>query len=196
MNDFVNEAQRIYDQAKKLHTDMYSLIARSDNSLKKSDGFSSSDYVDFGILFRDIEDTLVEAGKEARARHELCGRMIAMLHTQETLQGRTSHDFIRGELGIATPKFEQQGKLPERGSPEYFDFLEFVGFPKEVIKKHLFADDDLPNPLKLSIDWNGLREWLTWRAAASLPIPPSIGKTYPMFSSVFRRSKKQPKIKR
>ncbi len=197
MNKFIERAIKIQDRLIAAHKDMYDLIAESDPSMKSGKDFTQADYVDFGIIFRDIENMMDEIRKEAKARHETAGRIIAMIWSQLALANPNNppDEVVRGELGSASPNVKQQGKIPERGTPEYFDFLKFLGFPKEVADKYCFSTDNIPTPLKLSVDWNGLGDWLTYRAAAGLPVPPSIGKTYPVFSSTFRRSKKQPKIK-
>jgi hypothetical protein len=169
--------EKMRQELASFHTRLYSYLAETAPDLK-SGKFDDADCVDMGILMRDCEELSDELRKEAKSRKELCGRIIAMRWAERSLT-MVVNDTVKGNLGSASPDTKQQGKVPERGSGEYFALAEFLGVPKEILQ------DGMP----LKFDWNGMERYLTDRAKRGLPTPPGVTRTYPVFVSVFRRNK-------
>lgn len=139
------------------------------------------DYVDHGILCRDIEELFEELRKEVKARKELCAKLIAVETMRSSLEsGNSGTASVRGFLGIATPDVKIQPKIPNKGTPEYFELMKAVGVSDELLK------DNAP----VKFDWDKLGEFVTKRIKDGKPVPAGVTQTYTQFVATFRRHSK------
>ncbi len=171
-----HKAEALHRKFVDLHADFTNFLAETHPDIAKA-SLAMGHYADQGLLCREMEEFADELRKEAKARKELVGKLIAAKAAQETLGGNPV-TCVKGTLGMALPETKLQGRPPERDTAEYFQFLRHLGVPEKLLQ------DGMP----LKVDWKGLTEYLSERAEKGEPVPPGITKTYPLFMSTFRRT--------
>lgn len=138
--------------------------------------YTSADLCDLGFLFRETARMSDELRKELQAKQELAGMVLAQRMTVATLNDPDADLTVRGELSVGTPNVSQQGAPPKRGTEEYFQLCRFFGFPEDAIRRGV-----------VTFSYNGLMDVLTEMASEGKNPPPGIVKTYPKYTTVFRK---------
>ncbi len=87
---------------------------------------------------------------------------------------------IEGELATGTPDVTLQAKLPKQGTDEFYQLLDFLKIPRGMAGNSCF---------KLS--WGGMAELVTQLAEDGRPLPPGVEKSWPLYSTTFRRRKQR-----
>ncbi len=180
MNKTIKRAQKLYEKFVDIHTDVYNYLSETNDEVKGIK-LSLGDLVDMGYLCREIEKFMEELRKEIKFRKELCGKVISLAIAKQNLNdpGKVV-ERIEGELATGTPDVKLQAKLPNRGTEEFHKLLEFLDIPKEMAESKCF---------KLS--WNGMTDLVTQLAEEGKPLPPGVEKSWPIYTTTFRRRKKR-----
>ena len=148
--------------------------------LNKTKGkqYGLSEFVDLGFLCRESENLLDDWRKDCKARKELIGKIIAFEVTKSSLNDPNMNETIHGTLATGTPDVKIWAALPKKNTPEYQAVLDFFYVPRRSIDEGI-----------LKLDWNKVKELVTTLAQEGKTLPPGIGKTYPEYSTVFRKKK-------
>lgn len=131
--------------------------------------------VDLGFLCREVSQIADELRKEANAKRDLIGKVIASAVTRESLEGTRSDPTVRGKLATGTPDVREIASVPKPGTPAFRELAEFLGLPEEQVNGKL-----------ISFRFNGLSDWLTEMASKGKSVPKGINR-YTEFKTVFRR---------
>lgn len=174
----LNRLFRLVNDLRKLHHDFYNHLSLVGDRMKQQK-YSPSELVDLGFLCREAETLLDDWRKDAKARKEIAGSLIAMKVTQDSVSNPNTPDTVKGTLARATAQCRMAPVLPSRTSPEYIMLLKSLGFTDQVIGKKY-----------VDIHWKHLEEHVTELAEAGLPMPSGLGKTFPTFTATFTRLSK------
>ncbi len=152
--------------------------------LIKSESYTPVDGCDIGWCFREIENYADELRKEAKARKELIGRLLAFRVTQDAMNdpdllSKEGALTIRGRFCSGTPEVKQQGAQPKRGSEDYVKLCNFFGI----------TDDALIESGTVQFSFNKLGDLVSGLMVDGKQLPPGITKTYPLYSTIFRTKK-------
>jgi hypothetical protein len=182
----LSEGQKAIERADELRVrvedllmEVYTFTADTLNGIQ-SRKFTLEELADLGFLCREIEKSVDETRKEARARKELCGKVIAFVTAQARVADPSKVvDSVRGRFSIATPDVKQIPKIPQPGTPEYLQLMAWLGI----------TDRELLDSGVLSFKFQELCDLVTKRAQDAKNMPPGITKTWPSFVCEFRRRK-------
>lgn len=134
------------DELQEQHMKVLShLIAVTENA-KKRTVYDIPTTSDLGFVMREMETLLDEWRKDAKARKELLGKLIAF----EVLSDPDMKDTVQGELARGTIFLKKKLKPPKKGTVEYEKAMEYFGVPPEVTAKGL-----------VKLDWEKTSEALT-----------------------------------
>lgn len=139
-------------------------------------GMSNEDMCDFGFFCREAENTLDELRKEVKARKELCGQVIALRKTQDSLSDPNIKLKVTGQYATGSPDVKMQAQLPKKFTDDYYKITDFFKVPREVASTGV-----------LRIDWKASGDFLTQLAADGHKPPDGFGKQYPTYVTTFRR---------
>ncbi len=181
MQPEVKIANDLREKTRAFHTELYDFIAETQEAVAKL-GLGMPDLVDMGLLCREMEVFFDEMRKEVKSRKELIGKLMAMYVAQQSLNDTEKLEVtIKGELGTGTPDVKLQPKIPEPGSPEFMDLMEYFGLPRN----RLAGIEDC-----MRLSFNGMRDLVTDLAEKGIPMPPGVVKTWPIYTTRFRRRKR------
>lgn len=138
----------------------------------KDDSYLQSVLVDLGFLFRELENRFDEERKDAKARKELIGKLIAF----NAMQTAGDVDTIRGELATGTPDVSMIADLPKKGTPEYNMLATALNVPTDALQF-------------LRLDWKAITAYVTELMAQGKKVPAGLNKTRPVYATTFRRKK-------
>ena len=143
----------------------------------KEKKFNKPELVDIGYLSREIEILLDDLRKDAKARKEFAGAILAESVIQEALSsgGETT---VHGTMAYASCDCELIPGLPKRDSDDYFDLCRHFGVPEEVIKSKV-----------LKIDFEEITKKVQDAAGGLCKKIPGINKTWPKYSSTFTKKR-------
>lgn len=139
---------------------------------------------DIGWAFREIAKIADEIRKEAKARQELVGQILALRMTEDVMNdmealAQGDSLTVRGRFASGTPDVKQQAALPRSGSKEYSQLCNALGLAdKEVIESGL-----------VQFSFRKLGDYVSKFMAEGRQIPEGITKTYPLYSTIFRTKK-------
>lgn len=139
-------------------------------------GMSNETMCDFGFFCREAENTLDELRKEVKARKELCGQVIALRKTQDSLSDPNIKLKVTGQYATGSPDVKMQAQLPKKFTDDYYKITDFFKVPREVASTGV-----------LRIDWKASGDFLTQLAADGHKPPDGFGKQYPTYVTTFRR---------
>ena len=134
--------------------------------------------VDIGFLCRETEELLDEWRKEAKSRKELCGKVIAISVTEQSLTNPSMEETIQGTLASGTPDVKVEASIPKAGTPEYFAVMEHLGVPQAVVETGL---------VKPSFEEVG--KYLTRLKENGQELPPCLSKTWTTFATKYLRKR-------
>lgn len=139
--------------------------------------YSKVAMVDLGFLCREIEELTEDWRKDCKARKELFSKVLAFqVITHATAKPDEADDSVRGQLATGTVNSEVQPKLPKRGDPDFERVLEYFGLPKSLAETGV-----------VKLDWEAARRHVTELIASGKTPPPGLDKTYPVYSTTYRR---------
>lgn len=139
--------------------------------------------VDLGYLCREMANYADELRKEATARQELIGKLIAVSVAQQNLEDPSADQTVRGDLANGTPDVTQAAALPKFGTPEYDALCKFLGLTGTGVQRGI-----------VGFSFTRLSALVTEMAGKGQNPPPGVLKTYPKFTTVFvgkRKTKKK-----
>lgn len=169
--------QDVFGECQLLYNLVYGFLSEATPTIK-SKVLDNSELTDFGYLCRELENLFDELRKEAKARKELCGAIIAYRLIKESLTDPTITMRSKGTLATGTPDIKMQAALPKKFSEEYFQLTTFFGVPRDVAETGI-----------LRLDWKKVTEYCTKLTEDGKPIPEGFGKKYPLYSTVYRKTK-------
>jgi hypothetical protein len=176
-NKVIKEFLNIKEQVTLLYNLVYGFLSKNTNDIK-SKKLTNKIMCDFGFICRELENTFDELRKEAKARKELCGNIIAYNITQDALMDPTIEMIVRGDLATASPDVKMQAALPKKFSYEYFVLTDYFKVPREVATTGI-----------LKLDWKEVTKFLTKCREDGKSIPDGFGKQYPLYSVTYRKSR-------
>jgi hypothetical protein len=172
MNADVKQLQALLEKTRSLHQKLY-LFGQEVMEQAKSNRYAQTERVDLGFLFRELEQIHDEDRKDAKARKELLGKLIAF----NAMQTDGDVDSIRGELATGIPDVSMIVELPKRDSAEYTALVNHLGVPQSVLSL-------------LKLDWTAVCAHVTQCAENGRKPPPGLEKSRPIYSTTFRRKSK------
>jgi len=171
------QLQKVFEEAQLLYNLVYGFLSEATPAIK-SKALDNIELTDFGFLCRELENLFDELRKECKARKELCGSIIAYRLIKKSLTDPTITMKSKGVLAIGTPDIKMQVALPKKFTEEYFQLTDFFGVPRDVAETGV-----------LRLDWKKVTEYCTKLTEDGKPIPEGFGKKYPLYSTVYRRTK-------
>lgn len=178
-SDVIKEFVGVKDEVHSLYNLVYGFLTKN-NELLKSKTLSNEDLCDFGFFSRELEKLFDELRKEAKARKELCGQIIAYRLTQASLSDPTLKMKVQGEFATGTPDVKMEAALPTKFTEDYYKITDHFNVPRDVAETGV-----------LRLDWKRVTEFLTKQMNDGKPIPKGFGKQYPKFTTVYRKRKLQ-----
>lgn len=180
MHEQVKMAQGLRDVLVAFHKEVYDFIAVTHDGVTKME-LSMEDLVDMGYLCRDMERYLDEMRKEVKSRKELIGKLLAFHVAQQSLNDTEKLQVtVKGELATGTPDVKLQPKIPEPKTEEFSQLMEYFGLSRD----RLAGIEDC-----LRLSFNGMRDLVSRLAEEGYPMPPGVVKTWPVYTTTFRRRK-------
>lgn len=176
-SNVIKEFIEVKEEVQLLYNLVYGFLSKN-NELLKSRKLSSEELCDFGFFSRELEKLFDELRKEAKARKELCGQIIAYRLTQASLSDPTMKMQVQGEFATGTPDVKMEAALPKKFTEEYYQLTDHFSVPREVAASGI-----------LKLDWKRVTEFLTKQMNDGKPIPKGFGKQYPKFTTVYRKRK-------
>lgn len=173
----VRKLQIVFSECQLLYNLVYGFLSGATPTIK-SKALDNAELTDFGYLCRELENLFDELRKEAKARKELCGNIIAYRLIKASLTDPTITMKARGTLATGTPDVKMQAALPKKFTEEYFKITDFFGVPRDVAETGI-----------LRLDWKKVTEYCTQLTEDGKPIPEGFGKKYPLYSTVYRKTK-------
>jgi hypothetical protein len=143
----------------------------------KANKISEGNLVDHAYLYRELERLFDEMRKEVKARRELASSKAAYSRVKKCVQDPSTDLTIRGEIATGTPEVKTQAALPKKFSEGYYQFCEAMGVPLSIAEAGV-----------LKLDWKQVTELCTQRHAEGKPIPPGLGKEYPLYFCILRKA--------
>jgi hypothetical protein len=177
----------LWHDVQALHRRVYDTLAWMGRRMKEErDGLSNRELCDFGFLCRELEGLLDDWRKDAKARKDLAGKLIAfnLLKADENVNMMEVEDTVRGVLATAKANMRMEAEIPRLGTAEFKRYCAFYGIPEEALAGECFP---------LGVHWPRAQEDINARLEEGKPLPPGLGKKYPLFSSTFVRRQRKTK---
>lgn len=163
--------------ARVVHMKLMDALSRALEYAKQaqSDPSKLGELVDLGWAMREIHDAADDLRKEAKAKMELVGRVVAMRAAQADVNNE-GIGTIHGRVASGLPDVRTEPKIPRPGTPEYLALCEYFGIPRDVAEAGVLA----PHYVKLG-------EWVSNLNRDAKPLPPGLLGTYPKFVTRFTK---------
>lgn len=174
-SDVIKEFVGVNDEIQQIYNLVYGFLSKN-NDLLKSKTLSSEELCDFGFFCREMAKVFDELRKEANARKDLCGQVIAYRLTQAALNDPTLNMKVKGQFASGTPDVKMQSELPKKFTDEYYMITDYLNVPRDVAESGV-----------LRLDWKQVTEHLTKLMHDGKKIPPGFGKQYPKYITTYRR---------
>ena len=175
MTTALDRARAMHEQVIQLHMDMSDELYGLLKTLQKRQTHVK-ELTDIGYYMREISKLLDETRKNAKARSELAGKLIALHVTQQSLNDLSLDTTTRGEVSTASVDVCMQARLPKKGSPAYIQLCRHFGLPEKAIEAGLFK-----------LDWNMVSAYVTHLAEEGIDPPEGLTDQYANHKVVFRR---------
>ena len=180
MHEQIKAAKGLRDEIVAYHKEVYDFIAVTHESVTKMK-ISMEDLTDMGYLCREMEKYFDELRKEVRSRKELIGKLLAFHVARQSLNEAAGIEVtIKGELATGTPDVKLMPKVPESGTDEFRECMEYLGVSSSQL-------DESGDCLRLS--FKGMQALVTKLAEEGKPMPPGVTKSWPVYTTTFRRRK-------
>lgn len=176
-SDVIKEFLMVKDEVHLLYNLVYGFLSKN-NELLKSKKLSNEELCDFGFFCRELEKLFDELRKEAKARKELCGQIIAYRLTQASLSDPTLKMKVRGDFATGIPDVKIEMGLPKKFTEEYYQITDHFDVPRKVAETGI-----------LKLDWKSVTEHCTKLVQDGKLLPKGFGKQYPKFTIVYRKRK-------
>lgn len=121
----VEKLKELHDRCLDVYAEYYGAMSSLSPQLKAQE-FDNGQLCDIGYLCRDMEKKFDELRKEAKARQELSGSMLAFNITKASVEDPNIDPTARGQYSTGTPDCRIQAKLPKKDTPEYFAIFEWL----------------------------------------------------------------------
>lgn len=121
--------ERVKDTGFNLQVMLTSLLNKM-----RSNSYSKEELADLGFLCRRLELMFDELRKEAKARHEIAGMMVAKIVISESMSDDPNASLtVKGKIGTCEPSVKQAPEIPRRGTKEYVELCAHFGLNEEAI---------------------------------------------------------------
>lgn len=140
-------------------------------------GLKEADWIDLGIMWRDLENGFNDARKEALKRKEKCGELFAMSRARKIAKDPTNSETGQGRLGRARADVKVQPSLPGRNTPEFANLMRFLGVNEFAISEKL-----------LSFNWSHVSDYLS-ACAVEGKTPPFTLRTENKMTATFTKNR-------
>ncbi len=187
-SDVIAEFLQINEEIAGLYNLLYGFMSKNTKGIQASKNggkgaMSYGDLCDFGFFCREAENTLDELRKEVKARKELCGQVIAMRKTEESLSDPNIKLKVAGQYATGSPDVKMQAQQPtfKLGEPnvDYYKLTDYFKVPREVAATGIFR-----------LSWKATGDFITQLAADGHKPPDGFGKQYPAYVTTFRRKRR------
>ena len=175
--EIIKEFVGVKDEVQSLYNLVYGFLAKN-NELLKSKKLNNEELCDFGFFCRELEKLFDELRKEAKARKELAGQIIAYRRAQASLSDPTIKLQVQGQFATGSPDVKMEAALPKKFTDEYYQLTDHFGVPRKVAETGV-----------LRLDWKMCTEFLTQQMNDGKKIPEGFGKQYPRYTTVYRKRK-------
>ena len=175
--DVIKEFLTVNDEVQQIYNMVYGFLSKN-NELLKSKRLTSETLCDFGFFCREMSKIFDELRKEANARQDLCGQIIAYRLVQASINDPSLNMKVRGQFSSGTPNVKMQAALPTKFTDDYYKITDFLNVPREVAASGV-----------LRLDWKQVTEFITGLMNDGKPIPEGFGKQYPVYVTTYRRAK-------
>lgn len=169
-HDIIDEGVELVRRLRELHVQISQHVIAA-RQLVERQALPLPQLVDLAWVLGDIEKHADDARKDAvvlgtTVEKTACGVWAAMMAADPE-----TPDHVEGLLARGTPKDGRGANVPERGTREHTQLMEFLGVPE--------GSRDA-----LSVKWTRLCDMIDARAAEGLPPPPGIpaNRTYARFT--------------
>lgn len=176
--DIIKEFVDVREQVQLIYNLVYEFLSKN-NELIKSKDLQNAELCDFGFFSRELEKVFDELRKEAKARKELCGQIIAYRLVQASISDPTIKMQVQGQFATGTPDVKMEAALPKKFTDEYYQLTDYFNVPREVAASGI-----------LKLDWKQVTEFLTKRMNDGIKIPEGFGKKYPRYTTTYRKKKR------
>lgn len=175
-SELVRKATEFNDRLSELAADLLLFYDDVDTALRTR-AMKRPDECDLGFLLRTIQENCEEIRKEAKARMEFSGRIIAYEITVESLQ-TNSVETVQGNFCSAWPTVSQVGEVPSKNSPAFKEFCKSLGIDTDIAEKGI-----------VKFSYTGLSEWITQKIQEGQKVPEGV-KSRPEYKMIYRRKVK------
>lgn len=140
--------------------------------------FDEPQLCDMGFMFREIEQLLDEARKEATRRKDVMGTLLAAIIARRCVNG--GEPKAAGRLATATIDVKTRVNMPKKGTPEWHSLLTHLGVSEEARQREV-----------LQLHWTHVQEWITELESKGIAPPPELSKTLRTEATCTYRRKKR-----
>jgi hypothetical protein len=137
--------------------------------------YNEEQLVDIGFICRQIEGWTDELRKEAKAKTELVGKVLALSLARKALQGG-EQTVVHGTLARGSTSIRTIPVLPKAGTPEYTELCAHFGVPEELEKAGV-----------IGFSFSKLADLCAAQAADGKNPPPGIRRTYTQMGMIFTK---------
>lgn len=181
-NDTVARMEQLLAEFQEFHRQLLTQCVDVDQLIRNRE-LDRPDEVDLGFLLREIENTADEIRKEAAARKQFSGRIIAAELTQESLtSGKIGS--VYGQLCSAYPDVGQTTFTPKPGGEPFKKLCGQLGLEGEAVELGLFK-----------FSYRALADYLTERMKKGEQLPEGL-EMQPDYKMIYRRGRPKKADKR
>lgn len=175
--DVIKEFLTVNDEVQAIYNLVYGFLSKN-NELLKSKRLTSETLCDFGFFCREMSKIFDELRKEANARQDLCGQIIAYRLIQASINDPSLKMKVKGQFSSGTPDVKMQAALPVKFTDDYYKITDYLKVPRDVAASGV-----------LRLDWKQVTEFITKLMNEGKPVPEGFGKQYPVYVTTYRRTK-------
>lgn len=131
--------------------------------------------VDYGFLFRELENLLDDWRKDCKAAKELVEHCIG----KQSVSDMDMTTKIKGTLATGSLDIKMSHVLPKRGTLEFDALLNYLKIPNDAVGRGV-----------ISLNWLRMNEYLSEQLALGNKPPPGVITSKPVYKVVFTRKRK------
>lgn len=184
MNNRTKTFKELHEELQAFHVKYLAELAECSKYLKGGGMVKEMpDTVDTMFFLREVENLCEDLRKEAKARRELAGKLIAIVQTEASLAegGGTFDMTVRGEFATGSPDMKQTPAIPRPGTDRYMALGKALGIPEAPLKAGY-----------IRFGWSQVSDFYGRLLAEGKNPPPGLEeKSYTQYSTVIRRKKQQ-----
>lgn len=175
--EIVDETEFLFGLLQTIRTYWYNHLVHITSSVKDMK-LNKKQMVDIGFLCRESERLLDDLRKDCKVRQLFIGSKLAMLITQESLTDLSVDTTVRGKFARGETTVKKKAKLPQKGTKEYDNLLEYFYIPKRIIETGVLAPS-----------WSKIGDLVSECAEEGKLMPPGINETYTEFITTYFKNK-------